>query len=65
MILNVKLKILLPAKDAEIRLFCNGKLVEKKQNFELNYFVKTKGVYRVEIYYQGHAWIYSNHIRIL
>ncbi|PJA98119.1 MAG: histidinol-phosphatase [Ignavibacteriales bacterium CG_4_9_14_3_um_filter_30_11] len=62
---DVKLKILLPAKDAEIRLFCNGKLVEKKQNFELNYFVKTKGVYRVEIYYQGHAWIYSNHIRIL
>jgi len=62
---GITLKILLPVKDAEIKLFCNGKLIEKLQNFELNYFVKSQGVYRVEIYYQGNAWIYSNHIRIL
>jgi len=60
----VTLKVFLPGKIAEIRLIHNGKLVESLQNLEAQFIVSEKGVYRVEVFLDSHAWIFSNHIRI-
>lgn len=60
---KIKLKVLLPALKGEIKLIGNGKLVDSVENNEAEFIIKQKGVYRVEIYHSGKAWIYSNHIR--
>lgn len=62
---DIILKVLLPVKKAEIRLIRNGKTLEKIESESLEFNVNSKGVYRVEIYIDSKAWIYSNHIRIL
>ena len=62
---GIILKVLLPVKKAEIRLVRNGKLLEKVEKENLEFNVSSKGVYRVEIFIDNNAWIYSNHIRIL
>ena len=62
---DITLKVLLPVKSAEIRLIYNGKLLEKVEGSKADFIVNRKGVYRVEVYYLGNAWIYSNHIRII
>lgn len=61
---KIKLKVLLPADKAEIRLIRNGKLIDKIENNEADFIVDKKGSYRTEIYLGGKAWIFSNHIRI-
>ncbi len=62
---EITLTVLLPVKKAEIRLIYNGKLLEKVSDHKADFIVNEKGVYRVEVYYLGNAWIYSNHIRIM
>lgn len=60
----VTLNVYLPGKIAEIRLIHNGKLVESLNNIEAKFIVHEKGVYRVEVFVESNAWIFSNHIRI-
>jgi len=60
----VTLNVYLPGKVAEIRLIHNGVLVETLQNVEAKFIVGEKGVYRIEVFLDSHAWIFSNHIRI-
>lgn len=60
----VTLNVYLPGKTAEIRLIHNGKLVESLNNIEAKFIVREKGVYRVEVFVETNAWIFSNHIRI-
>lgn len=62
---KIILKVLLPVKSAEIRLIYNGKLLEKVDDSKADFIIDKKGIYRVEVYFSGKAWIYSNHIRIV
>lgn len=61
---KIKLKVFLPASKADIRLIRNGKLLDNVENNEAEFVVTKKGSYRVEVYLNGKAWIFSNHIRI-
>jgi len=61
---KVSLKVTLPHKNGEIRLIYNGKMISAVDNNEGDFFVKKSGQYRVEVYLNGKAWIFSNHIRI-
>jgi len=60
----ITFRVFLPGKFAEIRLIHNGKRVETVESHEAEFVVAEKGVYRVEVYLESHAWIFSNHIRI-
>jgi len=62
---KIKLKVILPVEKAEIRLIFNGKKIDSVESNEASFVVEKKGAYRVEIYYNNKAWIYSNHIRII
>ena len=62
---EIILRVLLPVKSAEIRLIYNGELLEKVDDGKADFVINNKGVYRIEVYYSGKAWIYSNHIRIV
>ncbi len=59
-----KLRVLLPNLGAKIRLIKNGKCVEEVENTDAEFIVKSPGAYRIEVFLDGRAWIYSNHIRI-
>ena len=61
---NVCMKVLLPSQSSEIKLFRNGHLIESLQGIDAEFEVNKKGAYRVEIFKENRAWIYSNHIRI-
>ena len=61
---NVKLNILLPGISADIKLYRNGIVVDTNTGIDAEFIVNKKGVYRVEVYHENRAWIYSNHIRI-
>lgn len=61
---DIILKVLLPAADAEIKLLRNGQLIETEKGMGAEFIVSKKGVYRVEVFKDNRAWIYSNHIRI-
>jgi len=61
---KVKLKIFVPSSNAEIKLIRNGRIIESWEDQEVSFNVNSKGVYRVEVYLNGKAWIFSNHIRI-
>ncbi len=61
---NIKLKVALPNKHGLIKLIHNGKEISKVENNEADFFVKKNGQYRVEVYLNDKAWIFSNHIRI-
>ncbi|HCY76237.1 MAG TPA: histidinol-phosphatase [Ignavibacteriales bacterium] len=61
---NVKLKVFLPGVNAEIRLIRNGHLVEANEGIDAEFIVNKKGVYRIEVYNNKRAWIFSNHIRV-
>ena len=61
---KTKLEVILPVNKAEIRLIHNGKMIDSVENNEAEFVVNKKGVYRVEVYLNKKAWIYSNHIRI-
>jgi len=61
---NVKLRIFLPNISGTIKLIRNGKIIDETENIDSEFIISEKGAYRVEIYLEGKAWIFSNHIRI-
>ena len=61
---NITFKVLLPGVMAEIRLLRNGQVIEKSTGIDAEFVVDKKGAYRIEVYHENRAWIYSNHIRI-
>ncbi len=61
---KVKLRVLIPAEKAEIRLIHNGKVVDSLEDSYAEFIVNKSGTYRVEVYHLNNAWIYSNHIRV-
>ncbi|GAB4291327.1 MAG: CehA/McbA family metallohydrolase [Ignavibacteriaceae bacterium] len=61
---NCKLEVLLPALNAEIRFVKNGEVIDIVEANNAQLLVTEKGAYRVEVFYQQKAWIFSNHIRI-
>ena len=61
---DVMLKIYLPGINADIRLFRNGHLVESNSGIDAEFVVNKKGAYRIEVYHEQRAWIYSNQIRV-
>jgi hypothetical protein len=62
----IKLKIKLPqtSNDTLTFLLRNGEVITKTSDDEFAYEVGETGVYRVESYFNGKPWIFSNHIRI-
>ena len=61
---NIKLKIFLPGISAEIRLLRNGHILETNNGIDAEFIVNKKGAYRIEVYNEQRAWIFSNHIRV-
>lgn len=61
---KIKLKVILPNKSAKINLLNRGKIISSIENHEGEFFVNHTGQYRVEVYLNNKAWIFSNHIRI-
>lgn len=61
---DILLKVLLPTADAEIKLFRNGQIIETATGIGAEFIVSKKGAYRVEVFKDNRAWIYSNHIRV-
>ncbi len=61
---KVKLKVTVPSDKGEINLVRNGKIIDTVRDKETEFNVTRKGAYRVEVYINGKAWIFSNHIRI-
>ncbi|MBK7106053.1 MAG: CehA/McbA family metallohydrolase [Ignavibacteriae bacterium] len=61
---KVNLKVILPNKLGKITLINNGKPLSTVENTEADFIVQKPGQYRVEVYLNEHAWIFSNHIRI-
>jgi hypothetical protein len=59
-----KLKVLVPAPKAGIRLIRNGILIDSILDKECEFIIDKNGAYRIEVYLNGNAWIYSNHIRV-
>ena len=61
---KVNLNVFLPVSKAEIRLIHNGRKINSVESNEGKFAVNKKGVYRVEVYFNNKAWIFSNHIRV-
>ena len=61
---KITLKVRLPNKNGEIRLIHNGNIISNIESNEGDFLVTKSGQYRVEVYLNGMAWIFSNHIRI-
>lgn len=61
---KINFRITIPKAKGEIKLIRNGKVVESLEGHEATFKVNSKGVYRAEVYLNGKAWIFSNHIRI-
>ena len=61
---NIILKIFSPQK-GEIKLLRNGKKNGIIENDKAEFKITRKGAYRVEIYLNDKAWIFSNHIRVV
>ena len=61
---DLKLITVVPSTGCETRLIHNGELLETKKDIQNEFIIKEKGVYRVEVYKNQNAWIFSNHIRL-
>lgn len=61
---KIRLRVILPNISGTIRLIANGKFVDEVENVDAEFRINNPGAYRVEIFLDGKAWIYSNHIRI-
>ncbi len=61
---DLKLQIEAPKENVNIRIIKNGEEILSTDSSFLEFLVKEKGVYRVEVYLNQNAWIFSNHIRI-
>jgi len=62
---NCLLKVILPKTDGRIVLVRNGKRIDETENIEADFIIKSEGIYRVEVFKNKKAWIFSNHIRIV
>jgi hypothetical protein len=58
------LRVMVPAPSSEIRLISNGTVIDSVIDNECEFIIDKMGAYRVEVYLNGNAWIYSNHIRV-
>ncbi|MBN2364807.1 MAG: PHP domain-containing protein [Calditrichaeota bacterium] len=65
LVLDVSTRFLVnvPA-EAQVRLILNGELVAEKFGKNIEFPCADTGVYRVEVFRDKRAWIYSNHIRV-
>lgn len=61
---NIRLRVLLPGMSGEIRLIKNGILLDSIENIDALFVVNEPGTYRVEVFLDKKAWIFSNHIRV-
>ena len=61
---NVTLKVFLPKINAEIKLLRNGHIIETNKGIDAEFVINKKGAFRIEVYHEERAWIYSNHIRV-
>jgi hypothetical protein len=62
---KIKMKVILPNLSANIHLIRNGKLYDSIDSFEAEFRISEPGSYRVEVYLDKKAWIFSNHIKIV
>jgi hypothetical protein len=62
---NIKLNVLLPGQKCRDKTYSKRKSLRNFNNgIDAEFIVNKKGVYRVEVYNEDRAWIYSNHIRV-
>lgn len=61
---NIRLTVITPNKDGIIKLVKDGTEIVSKEGSIFEFFVKEAGAYRVEVFINENAWIFSNHIRI-
>lgn len=61
---KAKLRVLLPNDSCYIKLIHNGNILAEVENIDADFIVTEPGVYRVEVFKENKAWIFSNHIRI-
>jgi hypothetical protein len=61
---DTRLTVKLPAS-AQTNLIYNGELVQSEEGKLVQFNIDAPGLYRVEIFREKRAWIYSNHIRIV
>ena len=62
---DMKIVVQLPVEKAEIRVIRNGKVHARAEEKQLELKIKSRGVYRVEVYINDNAWIFSNPIRVI
>jgi hypothetical protein len=61
---KVKLRVMLPNISGKIKLLRNGIIIDEVDNYDAEFIVSNSGAYRVEVFLEDKAWIYSNHIRV-
>lgn len=61
---KIKLRVIIPSSSGNIRLIRNGVLYDQVDHSDAEFHINEKGAYRIEVFLDGNAWIYSNHIRI-
>ncbi len=61
---NIKLRVILPNISATIKLVCNGEVLSSIDGFDAEFIANQPGAYRIEVFLNQNAWIFSNHIRI-
>jgi hypothetical protein len=62
---KISLRVILPNLSGNIRLIRNGKLYDSIDSFDAEFRMSEPGSYRVEVYLENKAWIFSNHIRVV
>ena len=61
---EIKLIVSLSEAIGLINLIYNGDIKESIETTKAEFTVSERGVYRIEVYRENNAWIFSNHIRI-
>lgn len=61
---NTLLTVRLPAS-AQVTIVENGKILHSEEGKLINFEITEPGLFRVEVFREKRAWIYSNHIRIV
>ena len=61
---KVTLRVFLPNITGTIKLIRNGKMIDETENIDSEFRIQKAGVYRIEVYIEEKAWIFSNPIRI-
>ncbi len=60
---NARFRVNLPHVIGEMKFVKNGEVIDTTFGSEGIWEIVNYGVYRVEVYLDGNAWIFSNHIR--